>query len=253
NGCPCLLLSGLLVASLEAVPQTPDLTPYNVVWDRPSRHAAESMPVGGGDVGLNVWVEDGDILFYMSKSGAFDENNTLLKQGRVRIGLDPSPFIGKLFRQELDLQTGCVTITGQHEGLKASVSIWVDVHQPVIHTVVDANSAVSAVATYECWRFVDRYPVKKENNGNSWKWAPPHRVVTRADSIYAENNHIMFYHRNRDSTAFDVVVAQQGLWAVRDSLFNPLARLTSGGLLAGADFTFDGKTVGQYAATPFEG
>jgi hypothetical protein len=58
---------------------------YNVVWNSPSKNSSESMPCGGGDVGLNVWVEDGDILFYLSKSGTFDENNTLLKLGRVRI------------------------------------------------------------------------------------------------------------------------------------------------------------------------
>ena len=45
------------------------------------------MPCGGGDIGLNVWVENGDILFYIAKSDAFDENNTLLKLGRVRIHL----------------------------------------------------------------------------------------------------------------------------------------------------------------------
>ena len=31
------------------------------------------MPCGGGDIGLNVWVENGDILCYMSRSGAFDK------------------------------------------------------------------------------------------------------------------------------------------------------------------------------------
>mgnify|MGYP007103407798 CR=1 FL=1 len=33
------------------------LAPYNIVWDTPSRHSGESMPCGGHDIGLNVWVE----------------------------------------------------------------------------------------------------------------------------------------------------------------------------------------------------
>ena len=37
---------------------------------------------------MNVWVEDGELLFYVSRSGTFDEHNTLLKQGRVRVTLD---------------------------------------------------------------------------------------------------------------------------------------------------------------------
>ena len=30
---------------------------YNVVWDSPSKDATGSMPIGNGDIGLNVWVE----------------------------------------------------------------------------------------------------------------------------------------------------------------------------------------------------
>lgn len=53
----------------------------NVVWNTSSRNSSESMPCGGGDIGMNVWVEEGDVLFYLSRSGTFDENNCLLKQG----------------------------------------------------------------------------------------------------------------------------------------------------------------------------
>jgi hypothetical protein len=30
---------------------------YNVVWTSQSKNSSESMPCGGGGVGLNVWVE----------------------------------------------------------------------------------------------------------------------------------------------------------------------------------------------------
>jgi len=40
------------------------------------------MPCGGGDTGLNVWVENGDLLCYVQRSGCFDENNQYLKFGR---------------------------------------------------------------------------------------------------------------------------------------------------------------------------
>ena len=52
----------------------------NVIWNTPSRNSSESMPCGGGDIGMNIWVEEGDIMFYVSRSGTFDENNCLLKQ-----------------------------------------------------------------------------------------------------------------------------------------------------------------------------
>jgi hypothetical protein len=55
------------------------------------------MPFGGGDIGLNVWVENGDILFYLSRSGTFDENNEMLKLGRIRLTLTP----GMMLRQSI--------------------------------------------------------------------------------------------------------------------------------------------------------
>jgi len=33
-----------------------DLEPYNPIWNTPSQNSGESMPCGGHDIGLNVWV-----------------------------------------------------------------------------------------------------------------------------------------------------------------------------------------------------
>ena len=46
--------------------------PANLVWNIQSRNASESMPCGGGDIGMNVWVENDDVLFYLSRSGSFE-------------------------------------------------------------------------------------------------------------------------------------------------------------------------------------
>ena len=96
--------------------------PKDYVWDTPSRNSSESMPCGGGDVGMNVWMEDGDIMFYLSRSGSFDENNTLLKAGRFRISLSPNIDTDH-FRQILHLNEGYVELT---DGL-ISVQLWADV------------------------------------------------------------------------------------------------------------------------------
>ena len=70
----------------------------NVIWNTPSRNSSESMPCGGGDIGMNIWVEEGDIMFYVSRSGTFDENNCQLKQGRIRLRLSPNLLkIRKIF------------------------------------------------------------------------------------------------------------------------------------------------------------
>jgi hypothetical protein len=77
------LVTGLL---LGANAQSADiLDSYNVVWDSQSSNPSESMPVGGGDIGLNVWVENNELLFYIGRSGTFDENNHMLFQQRRHI------------------------------------------------------------------------------------------------------------------------------------------------------------------------
>ena len=36
--------------------------PADVVWNSQSRNSSGSMPCGGGDIGMNVWVEDDDVF-----------------------------------------------------------------------------------------------------------------------------------------------------------------------------------------------
>ena len=70
------------------------------------------MPLGNGDIGVNLWIEaGGDLLFYLSKTDAWDEQARLLKLGRVRLHLDPSPFqTNAYFRQELRLGEGEIVV-----------------------------------------------------------------------------------------------------------------------------------------------
>jgi hypothetical protein len=46
---------------------------YDVVWDRPGINgSADSMPLGGGDIGINTWYENGKpVLNYVSSHNAF--------------------------------------------------------------------------------------------------------------------------------------------------------------------------------------
>jgi len=72
------------------------LDQYNVIWDSPSRNAAGSMPLGNGQIGVNVWAEpDGDVLFYVSATDAWDDNGRLLKLGRLAGRADAKSFHGK--------------------------------------------------------------------------------------------------------------------------------------------------------------
>ncbi|MXV15245.1 DUF5703 domain-containing protein [Hufsiella ginkgonis] len=227
---------------------------YNLTWNSPSKNAGESMPCGGGDTGLNVWVEKGDLLFYIARSGSFDENNSLLKAGRIRIKLFPNPFEnGTSFTQELVLRDGFISIRGVKNGLQAHVKIWADVFQPVAHVEIVANKPLSASVAYESWRYRDRVITGRENNGNSWKWAPQGEVKTAKDEVGFDGDQVRFFHGNAESTVFDAVVKQQGLDQVKSQLYNPLHGLVFGGMLTGKDMKAAGTYEGKYLDTDFRG
>ena len=227
---------------------------YNVVWTTQSQNSSESMPCGGGDIGLNVWVEKGEILFYLSRSGAFDENNVFPKFGRVRVKLTPNPFEGGAFRQELKLKEGYVEISGKKEGKRSVVKIWVDVFRPVVHVETESSQPVTVEATYENWRIKDLEWTKRDQTKASlgFRDAPMHAII-RKDSIGFEDNKVLFYHRNRDESLFDITVHQQGLDPVKKQLWNPLKNLTFGGSMIGENMKPAGTTSGKYADTEFRG
>ncbi|MBR7719858.1 DUF5703 domain-containing protein [Hymenobacter properus] len=233
--------------------QSPELASNNITWTSPSKNAGESMPCGGGDIGLNVWAENGDVLFYIARSGTFDENNSLLKLGRVRLRLSPNPFEKGAFKQQLALQTGDVTLTGTAGKATTQIHVWVDVFRPVVHVEVSSTEQLAATASYESWRFQDRVLKGKENNQNSYKWAPQGEVKTRHDSISFQGHTVEFFHQNQPQTVFDVTVQQQGLAAVKGQLYNPLQHLIFGGLLWGENMLPAGTTDGQYLRTPYRG
>lgn len=244
----------ILFFSGELLGQKFDLKQYNLAWNTQSKNSSESMPCGGGDIGLNVWTENGEILFYMSKSGAFDENNVFPKFGRVRLKLSPNPFDGTEFRQELKLKEGYVEISGKKNGRKSLVKIWVDVFRPVIHVETESNNPVTVEATYENWRIKDlEWTNPRMTNASLGFRDAPMNAIIRKDSIQFSDNKVLFYHRNRDESLFDMTVKQQGLNSIKDSLWDPLDKLTFGGMMVGENMKSSNIINGKYADTEFKG
>ncbi|HTN35731.1 MAG TPA: DUF5703 domain-containing protein [Arachidicoccus sp.] len=238
----------------------------NIVWQGPSKDASGSMPCGGGDIGLNVWVEKGDILFYMAKSDAFDENNALLKLGRVRIRIRPNPFEDVDFTQTLQLQDGSIYIKGQHKKQEIKVHLWVDVFHPVIHCSITSGDKINrrpkqpftAVITYESWRKEDHIVKGKENNENSYKFGPQGIIKVLKDHIQFSaapegGSMVNFFHHNQYPTVFDATVHQQGLDTVKNELYNPLENRITGGYLYSKQLTAAGTVTGKYQQTSFTG
>ncbi len=250
----CLLASGLFTR-LSA--QSRLIDSCDITWSSPSHNSGESMPVGGGDIGCNVWVENGDLLFYFARTGSFDENNALLKGGRVRLHLTPSLLTASPFRQQLHLADGSVYIDAGQGSRAVHIHLWVDVHQPVIHLSINSARPLQAEAAYESWRYTDRIVTGKATSGTSWKWAGKHapdgKVIARRDSISFDGNDVLFLHHNLPPTVFDVTVHQQGLDPVKTQIYNPLQDLCFGGRMRGEDMYPAHNTQGKYIDTDFKG
>lgn len=237
----CLLFSLISLVS--------HATENDYSWSTPSHNSSESMPCGGGDIGLNVWVEKGEIFFYIARSGAFDENNTLLKQGRIRIQLTPNPFTDSTrFRQTLKLNKGYIEIVSK----ETKIELWTDVYKPVVHVEIDSKKAFTSKISYENWRHNDRLIRKGEGDQGSYKWAVPSQLSTHKDSIQASSHSLLFYHRNGDKTIFDVAASQQGLDGVKSEMYNPLSQLTSGGKMWGDNLIYVGTSKGVYTDTEYK-
>lgn len=242
-----------LAVSAACVAQVRELDRCNVVWTSQSGNSSESMPCGGHDIGLNVWVEKGDLLFYISRSGTFDENNGLPKLGRVRVRLTPNPLNGTDFKQELVLKDGSVEISGSRDGRSARIRVWVEVNRPVIHVDVASDVPLQAEATYESWRYRDFKERSGENFENSYRWGPYEHPTTFHDNISFDKGGVLFFHRNHPNTVFDVTVKQQGLDSVKSEMFDPLRNLTFGGLMEGTGMHPDGNVSGRYVGTEYKG
>ena len=236
-----------IILTLSLALHAGDYTPRDLVWNTQSQNSSESMPCGGYDIGMNIWVEDGDILMYVSQSGWFDENNTLLKAGRWRLHLDNNPLGSDDFQQTLHLDLGHVTISGGG----AEVTIWADVFHPIIFFDIHTRQKTQATLSYESWRYKDRPVTKAECQQCSYKWLIPKDCITHADQIEADDQSLTVTHRNASSTIFDYAVSYERLDALKDSLYDPLGGRTMSMTMKANGFHFNGTSDGQYASTDY--
>jgi len=238
------------------------LNKYNIVWETQSKNSSESMPLGGGDIGCNVWVENGELLFYLQRSGSLSENGEYLKLGRVRIKFAPNPFENSsLFRQELILKDGYIEIEGsdsrEKASLKAKIKLWVDVNSPVMHVDINTDKPVEVIAAYESWRTEDKElrPIEfgRERFGCFSLEGYPGKVIKIKDNIEITEKGILFYHRNpKNKLIPEVLIKQQGLEGSKDLITDDIKNRTFGGLLYGKDFVEAGIDSGKYIFTSYK-
>lgn len=225
-------LSVLTLAAALACAQN-----YDVTWNSPSRDSSGSMPLGNGDIGLNVWVEEGgDLLFYISKTDAWSSDTRLLKVGRVRVKLTPNPFLkGLPFRQTLRLNEGEIEIEAGPKINPVRLTVWVDANAPLVRVEAAGKRAFRMEARLEVWRTAERVLEGAEVFSAYGLDGGPEPVVTAADSVVPHARHVVWFHRNEKSP-WPAILKRQGLESLLGRLQDPLLHRTFGGALVGAGF-----------------
>ena len=188
---------------------------------------------------------------YIAKSGTFDENNSLLKLGRVRLSFEPNPFDDKSFEQRLLLNDGYVKYTGKDN---ATAKIWVDVFNPVVHIEVDSPERFAVKVAYENWRFQDREIVNEERNQGSWGLYTSKIAngTTYADKIDFHNNGVLMSHRNDKLDLWNFQMKQQGLKKYSEKMYNPMRNNVFGIFVHSEQLKPGAITSGHYINTTFK-
>jgi hypothetical protein len=227
---------------------------YRLIWTTPSENSAQSMPLGGHDLGCNVWVEQNELLMYFQQSGGFDENSSMLKQGRIRLAFERNPF-QHAFSQELVLKDGFIRVRGASGDQSIQIDLWVDVFKPVIHLDLQSSAPIHFTVTYEAWRLEDQLVDSFSDVMFQCKevWMYPGQVTFHHDEFRVNDQSIIFYHRNQsDDLSFDKEMDAQGLQALKHQLYHPQRHLTTGGMIKTNGLQYTGESMGQYQDTPFK-
>ncbi len=193
--CLALVIQGIAVAADFDL--GPLLDGCNVSWNIPGPSSQQSMPVGNGDIGLNVWVEpSGDLGFYIGKTDSWGEQNQgprgLMKVGGGHIAITPGPLAsGASFAQVLHLHEGEIDIReGDGDG-EVDLRVWVDANHPAIRIEMTSGKPVSCRVTLDDWRKED--------------------IVK---TLPNQANQIVWYHRNPSDSKVDPHLANLTFGAV---------------------------------------
>lgn len=237
------LLPAILCGLLGAQQPAPD----DLVWRTPCSGPEQSMPIGNGEVGCNVWcTADGVLHAYVARTDSFSEASRLLKLGAFEVPLR-APAAGEFFEQRLVLQDGAIRVTIGEGEAKVVATLFVDSEADVVHVTIDSGARRHSELRLRSWRREDRR-LRGDELAASWtmKDAPEDVAVTESADVHSaprdlvgRSDGIAIHHCNRSSVvAF--TAARQGLptTAVPDPLLG-----RTFGLVAVGDGAHHGNAI----------
>ncbi len=242
--CSSLLSLCIAVVSAQGMPNGARLvTQSDLTWHSLGVNENDSMPIGNGSLGANVWTEaNGDLVLLVSSPDAWTELGKLVKLGRVRIRLTPNPFLGKDdFSETLHLEDGAIEM---HAGSN-TVRIWIDANHPAIHVEAHTEHPAVLQVSLEMWRKNQSLQEPSAEKAGMFELgSDDYPVQFEADTILpAEKRSIAWYHFNKQSI-YPTVMKQEHLAALLGKFPDPLLHRCFGALITGTGLlSQDDKTL----------
>ena len=199
--------------------------------------AMRSLPLGNGDIGVNVWLsQDGNVHFLISKTDAWSELYRLLKPAHIVLKAYPCPFMnGADF--DLSIANGTLNVLAGDTCLR----IYVDAFAPCVRIMLKGKTPVDARLELLNYRKAPMDP--KGDFSNYFVRGGNCNVVESADTIIATlRGGVAQIHRNEDSCyAFSLKTQHMESYMGKEA--DPLHGLTFGAGIYSPDMTANGECL----------
>jgi hypothetical protein len=219
-----------------------NLARYNPVWTSQGSSSLDSMPLSGAHgTGLNVWVQQDTVCFYIGRNDTYDEDGNLLKLGCVQIRLDPNPFVAAVaFEQKLDLYSSLIEIQARSSlGRICVMRLWLDVRHPNAVVEIESAENVAMEVSFLTWRDqLSHYRIENWNHADRHETVDQQQRVT-PDHIEAGEEALLWYHQNDNARLVsEQMRREQDFSEPEDVVVDPSRDLIFGGMLRGSNVRF---------------
>lgn len=172
----------------------------------------QSIPIGNGDLGANVWVESNALFLLLSKTDNWSELGRLLKTGLLKVTLDPNPFHSPV-SFHLSLNQGCLYVSTND----ISMQIWVDANHPVYRLEMEGNSEFTC--TVEIINYRDKEIRLNSHDTSNYLMKTEDDYVPEAlelnyesaDQIRALDNQTLCQYHHNSHSCYSFTLMHQGL------------------------------------------
>lgn len=208
---------------------------YSFRYSGAMDNAMQSLPIGNGDIGANVWVDTaGKVHLLLSKSDAWSELYRLLKPAHVVLDIEPRPFAdGADF--ELSIANGVLTISRNG----ACLRIYMDAFAPCLRLSLRTESPVKARLALDNYRKTAFDPA--DDDSNYFMYGARYDIAESADQVLVTGaGGVAQIHRNEES-CYEFALRHQDMAAYIGREADPLLGRTFGAGLYSPDMAADGE------------